>query len=141
MATLAQTATSVLKSSSASVQTGEGIAGGTITAGMPIYIDTAASNVLKAATGASAVLADVCGIALNGGAIGQTIEYVTRDPALVIGATVAVGTTYVLALAGGVCPDADITTGGFKTVLGPATTTTTINFSVGSRMQAGVAHA
>jgi hypothetical protein len=141
MATLSQTATSVLKSSAASVQTDEGIAGATITAGMPLYIDTAASNVLKPATGASAILSNVCGIALNGGGTGQTIEYVTRDPALVIGATVAVGTAYVLALAGGVAPDADITTGGFKTALGIATTTTTINFSTGSNMQAGVAHA
>jgi hypothetical protein len=141
MATVTQTVTSVIKSSAASVQTDEGIAGATITAGMPLYIDTAASNVLKPATGASAILSVVCGIALNGGGTGQTIEYVTRDPALAIGGTVAVGTAYVLALAGGVAPDADITTGGFKTALGIATTTAAINFSTGSNMQSGVAHA
>lgn len=142
MADITITATGVLKSSAASVQTDEGIAGGTITAGMPIYKDTTASNVLKAADASALASSLVCGIALNGGATGQTIEYVTRDPALVIGATVAVGAVYVLsATAGGIAPEADIQSGEFVTLLGVANSTTTINFSTGSNMQAGVAHA
>tara|TARA_R110000868_G_C10559158_1_gene736693 strand:- start:82 stop:510 length:429 start_codon:yes stop_codon:yes gene_type:complete len=142
MADVTITATGVLKSSAASVQTDEGIAGGTITAGMPIYKDTTASNVLKAADASALATAVVCGIALNGGATGQTIEYVTRDPALVAGGTLAVGTIYVLsATAGGICPEADILTGEFITILGVANTTTTLNFSAGSNMRASIAHA
>lgn len=141
MADLSQTATSVVTSGQSGVKTAEGIAGGTITAGMPVYADATANYKLKAADATSLAKAAVVGIALNGGATGQPIEYVIRDPALNVGATLAVGQTYVVsATAGGIAPEADITTGQFVTLLGVANTTSAMNFSVGEGMRASIAH-
>lgn len=140
MATVTQTATSVVTSGNSTVKTAEGTAGATITAGMPVYLDSTDGYSVKPALASTLAAAAVVGIALNGGADGQPIEYVTRDSALNVGGTLAVGGVYVLALTGGIAPEADIVTGGFITILGVADTTATLNFSVGANMRASIAH-
>ena len=129
MADLTITATSVIPGADAQIT--RGTAGATITAGMVVYKDTAASDVLKAAdANASALTAVVAGIALNGGSTGQTILYQTAG-LITIGATVAAGKPYVLsATAGLVAAGADLTTGWYASYLGYATTTAVINIQI-----------
>lgn len=126
---LSITATSVTPSANA--VTRQGVAGAAITAGKLLYIDTADSNKLKLADADSATAAArvVCGIAINSAAAGAPVTYVISDPALIIGATVANGTVYVLsATAGGIAPVADLTSGWYAYVVGVGTSTTTIAF-------------
>lgn len=125
MADLSVTAASVLSSSTA--LTASGIAGATITAGQPLYIDTANSNVLKLADSNSTLLVStVAGIALHGAATGQPVKYAYEDSTFTPGATLAVGQTYVVSsTAGGIAPLVDLVTGDFPNVLFIAKSTTT----------------
>jgi hypothetical protein len=118
MADLSITAANVLASDSAT-PVRRGIAGATITAGQVLYVDTAADNVLKLADADVLASAAVAGIALNGAATGQPVEYVEADPDFTPGATTVAGTTYYLSTtAGAICPVGDLATGDFVTVLG-----------------------
>jgi hypothetical protein len=131
MATLSITAASVLASASAVKTTG--VAGATITAGQVLYKDGADSNKMKLAdANGAAALRVVEGIALHGASAGQPITYVTRDPGLTVGATLVVGTSYMLAsdTPGGIAPDADAAAGDYVTVLGVAKSTTQLNFQI-----------
>ena len=136
MANLTITAASVAKGSNATVVSYT--AGGTLTQGMPVYIDT--SNNAIAARANAAATDGVVGITLNAASSGQPVSVLTSGD-ITIGATVAVGTVYCLAYATGaglICPNADIQaqTGGvaYVTVLGVATSATVIavNISVSS---------
>lgn len=111
MANLSVTAGSVLASATALL--GAGVAGAAITAGQPVYKDTADSNKLKLAdANASAATAVVEGIALNGASAGQPVQFVYQDDSFTPGGTLVVGETYALsATAGSLCPLADLTTG------------------------------
>lgn len=122
---LSVTAGSVI--ASATALKSAGVAGAVITAGQPVYIDTANSNVLKPAdANASALTSTVAGIALNGGSTGQPITYVYEDATFTPGGTLTVGQIYCLsATAGGIAPVADLTTGDYPVVLFIAKTTTT----------------
>jgi|GEM_PF-484333 len=119
MANYTITAASVLPSSSA--KTRETTAGATITAGQPVYLDTAdvdAKNRPKAKladANASATTAAVAGIALNGAASGQPLRYVYEDDDFTHGLTTPpVGTVVaVSATAGALCPVGDLTTGDY----------------------------
>ena len=92
MADLSITAASVIPSSNAVIAIGT--AGATIVAGQTLYIDTADSNKLKLYdSDGSALTSTMAGIALGGAASGQQVRYVTQDPALVLGCTMAVGDT------------------------------------------------
>ena len=126
MADLSITAASVIASSAA--RRISKAAASTITAGQVVYLNSS-GTVAPADANASAATAAVLGLAENGGGAGQRISVITQDPALVIGATVAVGDILVLsATAGGIAPAADLTTGHYATVLGVAVSTTAINF-------------
>ena len=141
MADVAVTAANVLKSNNSATTTASGTAGATITAGQTLYADSTDSGKLKPASASALASAAVVGIALHAALDEQPITYVTRDPALVTGATMIVGTVYVAsATAGGIAGDVDILTGEFVTVLGVASTATTLNFSVGANMQSTIAH-
>jgi len=124
MADLSVTAANVLASNAARRKTG--VAGATITAGQALYADASASNTLNLAdANASAATANPVGIALHGASSGQPLAYVEEDPDFTPGATLTVGTVYVLdATAGGIAPVADLTTGWYPNVLFIATTTT-----------------
>lgn len=125
MADLSITAANVLASISASRRTGT--AGATITAGAALYRD-AADGLLKLAdnNGATAALAAVEGIALNGASTGQPVAYAAADPDFTPGATLTAGEIYVLsATPGGIAPVADLAaSGAYRTVLGVAKSTT-----------------
>lgn len=126
MADISITAASVIPSANAELV--RKAAAETITAGQPVYLNSS-GLVAKADANASATTAAVYGIAVNGGAINQLITVVKKDPALVIGATIAIGDVLVLsATAGGIAPAADLATGHYATVLGVGISTTAINF-------------
>jgi hypothetical protein len=118
MADLSITSTQVLPDVTGGVF--NGIAGGTITAGMPIYLDET-TNTLKAAdANASAATAAAKGIALHGASTGQPLRIQTNgDVTLGAGAAPAAGAVYVVsATPGGIAPAADLTTGWYTTILG-----------------------
>lgn len=126
MADLSITATSVLASSAARRVVKD--AASTVTAGQPVYLTT--SGTVAPADANDSTKASVLGIAENGGATGQPISVVTKDPAFALGATVAIGDVLILsATAGGIAPVADATTGDFVTVLGVAVSTSAINLN------------
>jgi hypothetical protein len=126
MADISITAASVIPSVNA--ETVRKNAAETITAGQVVYLNTS-GLVAKADANLSAAAATVYGIAANGGGTGQLITVVKKDPALVIGATIAIGDVLVLsATAGGIAPAADLATGHYATVLGVGISTTAINF-------------
>lgn len=115
MAALSITATGV-KKVAGSTRTGRGLAGATLTAGQALY---GPDSALLAAINDTAPHAIVVGIALNGGAIGQTIEYAIPDGGLIdLGATIAVGKPYCLGVAGGIIPVDDIVGAEFISMLG-----------------------
>lgn len=131
MAAISITAASFIPSSSASERTG--VAGATITAGQLLYIDTTDSNKLKLCdSDASALAATVAGVARHGASSGQKVTYVTKDPALVIGATLLAGDTlWASPTAGGITKTiGDLVAGNYVTCLGVMTSTTVCNFQI-----------
>lgn len=92
MADLTITAANVVPDASATLQRG-GLAGGTITAGMPIYKDAADADKLKGCDADAEASAACVGIAVNGASDNQPVDYITEG-ILTIGATVTVGTSY-----------------------------------------------
>lgn len=118
MADLAITATSVVQGTDASVSSG--IAGETITAGQTVYLNSTDGLLYKADCDDTAAKSVCVGIALNGGAINQPIEYQT-DGVITIGATVVVGTIYVVSdTAGGIKPVADLSVSDYVSIVGVA---------------------
>lgn len=87
----------------------EGIAGATITAGKVVYKDDATKKYLLAdCDHATAAVRKPRGIALHGASDGQPLAIITEG-GLNAGATVEVGTIYVLSrTAGGIAPAADV---------------------------------
>lgn len=100
----------------------EGTAGETITAGQPVYKDASDSDKVKAAdANASKESADCVGIALHGATDGQPLVYVSSGD-VDLGATLTIGTIYVVsATSGGIAPEGDLTSGQYTTILGVAT--------------------
>lgn len=111
-----------------------GVAGATLTAGMPVYKDAAASNVLKGATTASTTTATIVGITLGAGTTGQHICYLpvhARGTVITVGAVLTDGVFYCVSdNAGGVAPFADVAGADLRTILGMATSTTTLRWNV-----------
>lgn len=138
MADLTVTASSVLASAAATVVR-TGVAGATVTAGQPVYSDSADENSLKPAQ-ATAAKENATGIALHGAADGQPLSYVTKDSGFTPGATLIAGEIYVVssAAAGGIAPIGDLTTGDYVTILGVAKSASVLNLdlSAGMRSQA-----
>lgn len=126
MTALAVTATAVLPTSSMQYQ--RGIAGGTITAGQAIYLDTSTGKYLAASNAALASSLAV-GIALNGAAINQVIEFATSG-LITIGATTVQGQPYYLGTAGGIIPVDDFAGGEYVTRIGEAINVTQIDLSI-----------
>jgi len=118
MADLTQTAANVLAQSGAKIDR-TGVAGASLTRGMPVYIDPADYKAKIADNNVSATLANVYGLALGDVADGQPVAICTEGD-INIGATLVVGETYVLsATAGKICPIADVST-NYVTILGVA---------------------
>ena len=121
MADISITAANVLPGADA--RTEHGTFGATITQGQVVYRDAADGKYKLADTdSATAAVKVPRGIALNAGSDGQEAAVQTEGE-INLGATLAVGTTYgVTATAGVICPDADIASTNFVTILGVAKT-------------------
>lgn len=125
MSNLSITSANVLAGAGSPAVTG--VAGAAIAAGDALYIDTSDSNKLKLAIATSAAASVFAGIALHAAASGQPITYMTSG-SITIGATVHVGTIYVVsATAGKLCPVADLVTGNYVTIVGMPTSTTLLD--------------
>lgn len=113
------------------------LAGATITAGEPVYLDV--NNVWQLAKADTAAHAACKGIALHGALTGQPLAVQTSGN-ITIGATVVAGTHYYVSgnNAGGIMPIGDFTTGQFITDLGIAISTTVIQLAINIT---GVTHA
>ena len=131
MAAISVTASSVAPGTDCSIASGT--AGASITAGQPLYVDTANSNVLKVADcDLSALGATVAGISLHAASSGQPIAYATAGY-VTFNAVLTAGKAYVLgATAGDICPIADLTTGWRTTILGIAYSTTSLRLLITS---------
>lgn len=129
MADVTITAAEVLPTSSTVIQSG--IAGATLTAGMPVYKDSTDGNSLKACDADAEASAQCVGIMLCGAADGQQCVYASGgdiDPGFtaVVGEAYAVSTT-----AGGIAPVSDITTAGdYICFLGIATTASNLKLNI-----------
>ncbi len=130
MADLTLTAASVLAADSPTTKIQMVKFGATITQGMPLYLDSATMTWKIADANASQAAASAKGIALSAGSDGQWGLVMTEGD-ITIGATVAVGTIYVVsATAGKICPAGDLATGHYPCILGVAISTTVIRLKI-----------
>lgn len=137
MADLSPTAGSVLKYSGATVVY-DGVAGDTITAGMPVYKDATDSDALKPCDADVLATAAAVGIALNGASDGQPVAYQTGGD-IDLGCTLVVGVIYVVSTgAGKICPEVDLGSGDFFTLLGIAIAANKLRLNINAP---GIAHA
>jgi len=120
MADLSITAANVAPGTSVSKQ--EWTAGATITAGEAVYIDSSDSNKAKLAqSDGTSAEAEVKGIALCGASSGQPVVIATNGT-MDLGATLTLGTIYVLSqTAGKIAPTADLASGDYTSVIGVGT--------------------
>lgn len=104
-----------------------GTAGGTITAGMPVRVDS--QNRIVPSANTSAANADVDGIALNGASDGQPVTY-QESGNINLGAATAVGKIYVLSTAGLISPVDDVASGDFITTIGVGITAANVKLGL-----------
>jgi len=124
MSNLSITAASVQVAST--VRLSRGVAGAAIAAGDALYVDTSDSNKLKLAIATSAAAAVFAGIATHAALAGQPVQYIPAG-AITIGATLVIGTVYVVsATAGKICPVADLVSGNYLTIIGMPSSTTVL---------------
>jgi hypothetical protein len=138
MANLSQTAANVAIGSR-ETRTNVVQAGEAVTQGMPVYLSTSDNKYYQSDANGSATSAQCDGIALTSAATdGYFVIALPGSGSKVnLGATLTVGQIYaVSATKGAICPVADLTTGDFPTILGPATTAALLAFDV---IEAGVA--
>ena len=104
-----------------------GTAGATITAGKPMYLESA-TNTWKLADNdsATAEVRQATALSLTGSSAGQPVAYMMTGQ-VTLGATMTAGVVYYLsATAGGICPVADLTSGKYPCTVGIATSTTVL---------------
>jgi hypothetical protein len=103
--------------------------GATISAGQPIVL-SGASYVLADAN-ASAALAAAEGIAITPGVDGGYGIMATAGSVILVGTTMTVGETYLVApTAGAIMPNADRATGDYVTRLGTASSATQLDLAI-----------
>lgn len=104
-------------------------AGATITQGQSVYIDT--NNKAQLAKATSATTVPAIGVALNSASSGQPIIVLTSGT-INIGATVTVGTYYVVsaANAGGIAPYADLANPNGITFIGYGSSASNITLTI-----------
>lgn len=118
----------------------QGIAGATITAGQPVYLDTTANTYKLADADLSAAAATVAGIALHGALAGQPLRIqVAGSITLGAAAAMTVGETYILSdTAGGISPIADVDSTDYVSYLGIASAAGVLKMH---KFNSGVVHA
>src|SRR3977135_1966111 len=105
MADLVITPANVLASAQATVA--QGVAAVAILAGQVVYKDVTGKFNLADANGVTPAF-KAFGIAQHAAAALQPMQVAIADPLFVVGATLVVGTTYILSgTPGAICPDAD----------------------------------
>ena len=118
MADLSITAANVLQGANPNALTGTATVA--IAAGQPVYRDTPTTWAL--AKNDTAAHAAVAGIALNSAAIGQPVQVQTQGNIVLASGAMVIGQVYVVSNTSGmICPNADLTSGQFVTVLGVCT--------------------
>ena len=134
MANLSQTAANVAVGASTTriqvVQAGE-----SITQGMPVYRLSSDGKYYQSDANVSATTADCDGIAITPSATNSyfAIALPGTGSKVNLGATLTVGTTYVVsATKGAIAPIADLTTADYVTILGTASTAALLDFVVTS---------
>lgn len=132
MADLSITANSVVQGAGATVIK-TGVWGETVTAGQGVYQKSSDSKWYKAQCDGTAEESGYgvsVGVALAGGALNQP-AFVQTGGTITIGATVAVGTVYVVSeTAGGICPWADLNSDDRLTVLAYASAAGVLTLAV-----------
>lgn len=109
--------------------------GGTITAGMSVYVDS--NGLAQIGSNVAAASANTRGVALNGASAGQPVA-IQRDGDITIGGTVAIGKVYVQGTAGGIIPVDDIAGTEYIGLVGIGKTAAVLTIITGT---AGVAAA
>ena len=127
MSDLTITAASVIKGADAMIE--HGPAGAAVTAGQPVYLDDTTGKYLLSDNNASGKKT-VRGIALHAAATNQPLA-IQRKGEITIGATLTAGSAYYLSgTAGGIMPEADLTSGMDVVMLGLAKSTTVLVLDV-----------
>ncbi len=108
-----------------------GTAGETITAGQVVYKSASTKRIMLAdSNSATAEVRAPVGIAANGGAVGQPIDYITAGD-ITMGAVLTLGIAYYLSdTPGAICPVADIGSGEYVVSLGIAKSTTVLALQI-----------
>lgn len=129
MADVSITAANVQQGSDARIE--HGTFGATVTQGQVVYRDSADGKYkLADHDHATAAVRQPRGIALNAGADGQPAT-IQLSGDITIGGTLVAGTTYCLSgTPGGICPQADVTTGDDVVILGVAKSTTVLDLNI-----------
>jgi hypothetical protein len=129
MAALTITAANVVAGSNATRD--NGIAGVAVTAGQAVYRDpTTRKFLLSDADSATAAANNVDGIALHAASLNQPLA-IQKAGDINLGATLAVGTIYVLdSTAGGIAPAADLGVNEFVVVLGVASSASNLRLDI-----------
>ena len=97
--------------------------GEAVTQGQPCYLNTSDGLYYKADSNASATTAEATVIAMTPASSSGYAIFAGPGMIVNLGATLTVGTTYVVsATAGGICPIADLTTGDYTCIIGTAET-------------------
>lgn len=130
MVALSITASQVQPGSTAVVKSGT--AGATITAGDAVYLDSSDNKLKLADADNSAATAAARGIALNGGADGQPIDYQdAQSITLGAGASMTVGEIYCVGTTpGDIIPEGDLGSNDYVTVLGVATSASVLKLCI-----------
>lgn len=105
--------------------------GATIAAGNTLYYSTSDAEHLLADCDASATAATCTGVAITPGVNGGSGLIAVGGSIILVGATLTVGTVYVLSdTAGGIKPIADATSGDYITILGTAASATQLDLAI-----------
>lgn len=106
-----------------------GLAGSTIVAGSPVYLDATTNRLLGADANGSVETAEVRGIALHSASAEQPLKVQTAG-VITIGGTVVLATIYILGAAGGIAPAADLVSTWYSTIIGVAISATQIRLGI-----------
>ncbi len=127
MAEISPTPASVVPGANADFY--RGIAGGTITAGMPVYLDATTQRLYQADANASLETAELKGIATHAASAEQPLKIQTAGD-ITIGAAVVLSTIYILGAAGHLAPAADLASGWYCSIAGVAVSATVIRLNI-----------
>lgn len=105
--------------------------GGTLAAGVPVYLDSTDNEHKAADANASVTTARAVGITMTPGVDAGHGLIAKGGSIILVGTTMVVGTNYYVGpTAGEIIPEGDLTTGDIVTRLGTASTATQLDLSI-----------